>query len=43
MNLFALGYNTLEYLQFILTKVECLSLFVGIILLASSFIERKKK
>lgn len=36
-NLFSLGYNWLEYLGYIATKLECLVGIVGIILVCCSF------
>lgn len=36
-NLFSFGYTFFEFLTYIFTKLECLSLFVGIILVVCSF------
>ncbi len=36
-NIFAFGASLCEYLVFIATKVECLSIFLGIILVVYSF------
>lgn len=36
-NLFSFGYTFLEFLTYIFTKLECLCLFVGIILVVCSF------
>ncbi len=41
VNLLTLGYTFLEYFCFIMTKVECLLLFVGIILVMYSFKKEK--
>ncbi len=40
-NLFALGYDFWEYMSFVGTKVECLGGILGLILVGSSFKERK--
>ena len=42
-NLLNMGYTFLEYIKFIFTRVECLSLFLGIILISFSIFKRKDK
>ena len=42
LNLFTMGYSFLEFVKFINTRVECLLLYVGIILIIYS-LERKIK
>ena len=44
LNLFAIGYNFLEYVNFIFSRVECYFVFIGlIILILSLFIKGEKK
>ena len=33
MNLFVIGYNFFEYVKFIIRRIECLNLLLGIILI----------
>ena len=42
LNLFTMGYSFLEFVKFINTRVECLLLYIGIILIIYS-LERKIK
>lgn len=35
-NVFTIGYTFLEYLLFIMTKIECLIIFLGILLVVRS-------
>ena len=32
MNLFAFGYSILEYLEFVITRIECLIFFIGLLI-----------
>ena len=41
MNLIKMGYTFLEYIKYIFTRVECLSIFIGIILICISLRKRK--
>lgn len=43
LNLLNMGYSFNEYLSFICTKYECISLIIGIILIVCSFIRKKDK
>lgn len=36
LNLLTIGYNFLEYVNFIIRKIECLNIFVGILLMIIS-------
>ena len=36
LNLFNIGYNFLDYVNFIIRRLECLNLFLGIILMTIS-------
>ena len=36
LNLFTIGYNFLEYVNFIFSRVECYFVFVGLIILVLS-------
>lgn len=36
LNLFSIGYNFLEYVNFIIRRVECINTFVGILLITLS-------
>ncbi len=42
-NLFNMGYNFFEYLNFISKRIECLMLFIGILLIIVSMYKRKEK
>ena len=42
LNLFTMGYSFLDFVKFINTRIECLLLYVGIILIIYS-LERKIK
>ena len=37
LNLFTLGYNFLEYVNFIIRRIECLNALFGIIIMILSF------
>ena len=41
-NLFAMGYSIIDYLCFIITKLECLVLVVGLILIIISIYKGDK-
>ena len=44
LNLLSIGYNFLEYVNFIFSRVECYFVFIGlIILILSLFIKGEKK
>lgn len=36
LNLISIGYNFLEYVNFIIRRIECLNTFIGIILMIIS-------
>lgn len=36
LNLFSLGYNFFEYVNFIIRRIECLNAFIGIIIMILS-------
>lgn len=36
LNLLKMGYSFIDYIKFILTRIECLSLIIGIILIKIS-------
>ena len=36
LNLISIGYNFLEYVNFIIRRIECLNAFIGIILMTIS-------
>ena len=36
LNLFSIGYNFLEYVNFIIRRIECLNFIIGIILMILS-------
>lgn len=36
LNLLNIGYNFLEYVNFIIRRIECLNTFIGIIIMALS-------
>ena len=36
LNLLTIGYNFLEYVNFIIRRIECLNFFIGIILILIS-------
>lgn len=38
MNLFTIGYNFLEYVNFIFSRYECYFIFVGLIILMLSLV-----
>ena len=38
LNLLSLGYNFLEYVNFIIRRIECLNLIFGIILMSISML-----
>lgn len=38
LNLMSLGYNFLEYVNFIIRRIECLNLIFGIILMSLSML-----
>ncbi len=40
MNLFTIGYNFLEYVKFIIRRIECLNLIFGIILILISVLSK---
>ena len=41
LNLIKMGYSFFDYIKYVFTKIECLSLIIGIILICLSF--RKNK
>lgn len=44
LNLFTIGYNFLEYVNFIFSRLECYFVLIGLIILISSlFIKGEKK
>lgn len=44
LNLLTIGYNFLEYVKFIISRIECLYMVVGIIIMAFTiFTKRRKK
>lgn len=44
LNLLSIGYNFLEYVNFIIRRIECLNLLFGILLMIiSTFIGGKQK
>lgn len=44
LNLLSIGYNFLEYVNFIIRRIECLNLLFGILLMViSTFIGGKQK
>ena len=43
LNLFTIGYNFLEYVNFIIRRIECLILIVGIILILISILYKGGK
>ena len=36
LNLFSIGYNFFEYVNFIIRRIECLNTFIGIIIMILS-------
>ena len=42
LNLLTMGYNFLEYVHFIIRRVECLNLFTGLVLIILSLINGGK-
>jgi len=42
LNLFSIGYNFFEYVNFIIRRVECLNTFIGIIIMILSLTIRGK-
>lgn len=36
LNLFAIGYNFFEYVNFIIRRIECLNTFIGIVIMILS-------
>ena len=42
LNLINMGYTFLEYVNFIIRRLECLNLFIGIILILISLLVKKK-
>ena len=38
LNLLTIGYNLLEYVRFIIKRIECLNVFVGIMLMVIVFL-----
>lgn len=36
LNLFSIGYNFFEYVNFIIRRIECLNAFIGIIIMIIS-------
>ena len=36
LNLFSIGYNFFEYVNFIIRRVECLNAFIGIVIMIIS-------
>lgn len=42
LNLLTIGYNFLEYVHFIIRRIECLNLFVGLIIIILSLINGGK-
>ena len=43
LNLFTIGYNFLEYVKFIIRRIECLNFAVGVLLILLSIFYKKKK
>ena len=43
LNLLTFGYSFLEYVNFIIRKFECLSLFIGLIIIWISIPRRKNE
>ena len=44
LNLISIGYNFLEYVNFIFRRIECYFVFIGLVILVSSiFIKGDKK
>jgi len=41
LNLLSFGYSFLEYVNFIIRKFECISLFIGLIIIWISITRRK--
>ena len=42
LNLFSIGYNFFDYVNFIIRRVECLNTFIGIIIMILSLTIRGK-
>ena len=42
LNILTIGYNFLDYVHFIIRRVECLNLFTGIVLIILSLINGGK-
>ena len=38
LNLFTIGYNFFEYVNFIIRRIECLNAFIGVIIMILSLI-----
>lgn len=36
LNLLTIGYNFLEYVNFIIRRIECMSIFIGLLLISLS-------
>ena len=43
LNLFTIGYNFLEYVKFIIRRIECLNFVVGVLLILLSIFYRGGK
>lgn len=43
LNLFTIGYNFLEYVKFIIRRIECLNFAVGVLLILLSIFYRGGK
>lgn len=43
INLFSFGYNIYEYLEFIFTNYECLSFFIGLVIMLLLLRKRREK
>jgi len=43
LNLLSIGYSFLEYVNFIISRLECICLFLGLIIIAFSIFVRRKK
>lgn len=42
LNLLTMGYNFLDYVHFIIRRIECLNIFVGLVLIILSLINGGK-
>lgn len=43
LNLFSLGYNFIDYVNFIIRRLECLNAIIGIIIMMIAFIGGKNE